>query len=76
MEYCRTLLKQNDGIDRFDILVTELLFLFVPDSLVLAKQQIRRVAGCPLSRKQIAYLLYLYIGKAAVRQLLKRFNKF
>ena len=35
MEFHRAAFKQDDGIDRLYVLVAELLFLLIPDSLIL-----------------------------------------
>ena len=68
MKLFRAFFVENDGIDAFDVLVAELLFLLTADSLVLAQEHVRGVAGAPLSGKEIADFLDLQVCQGGVLQ--------
>ncbi len=65
MECRRALFKKHNGIHAFHIPVAEIL-LSPPYPLILAQQQVRRVAGAPLAGEKIPYSLHFHIGNAPV----------
>ena len=69
VERTRTFLIEHNRVHAPDIPVAEFFPSLAPHSLILPQQQIRRVTGAALSRKEISHLLDLKIGYAAVLKL-------
>ena len=66
MKFFWTVLEENDDVNRPDVFVIEVLGITVFDTLVLAEQKVRRVAGGVLAGKAVTNLWHLDIGDASV----------
>ena len=64
----RTLLKQDDRVYIFDILICKMLSADTSDALILTEQKICRITGASLTGKEIALFLDFYIGDAVILQ--------
>ena len=65
-EFFRTVLKENNDMNRPDVFVIEVFGITIFDALVLAKQKVCGVTGSALARKAVPNLLHLDIGDTSV----------